>query len=265
MCAYALAPGGAVVRALETAADRGARVAVRLERHPTFGHAAPVGDARGVAVELAAHGVVVTTSAPGDPPGHLKAAIVDGRAFLDDRNWATNGPETIVCDDDVRDIAAIGVAIAGGAPLPPGTDLALEKNAALALEAEAIRAASGDRIDVATESFGGCAISAAIAARARAGTSVRLEVNARALEDDRSGRERSLVHHLAEAGVEIRAVANDEKFALLGDRLWVGSANATFTPGTMSDWGAIVCDHAIAAGLAATFARAWTTGCPVTG
>lgn len=262
LCAYTLAPGGAVARALERAAARGARVCVRLESRPAFGRDAPAGDTAGVAADLRAHGVAVSTSAPDDPPAHLKAAVVDGRAFLDDRNWATSGHETIVSDDDPADVAAVRGAIAGQPPVTSG--LALEKRAALAREVEAIASAPGDRIDVASESFGPSLVSAALAARARAGTHVRLEVTARALKEDLSGRERAVLGRLAAAGVEVRAVAGDEKFCLAGDRAWLGSANATWSPGAMSDWGVTTREPAIEADLAATFARAWAAGTPLT-
>lgn len=269
LCAYTLAPTGAVARALEAAADRGAHVAVRLESRPTFGRDAPAGDASGIARALAAHGVVVTTSAPGGSLEHLKAAVVDGVAYLDDRNWATRGHETILRDDDPADVAAVARAIADGPNAVPcagsdaSTRLALEKRAAFALEVDAIRMAPGDRIDVASESFGGSALSGALAERARAGDHVRLEVAARALATDPTGREHAVLAHLAAAGVEIRAVGSDEKFADLGDRVWVGSANATFTAGVMSDWGATTTNRAIEAELAATFASAWDAGRPV--
>ncbi len=259
---YTLAPSGPVAHALEAAGDRGARVVVRLDGHPTFGHAA-ASDGFGHAVtrDLASHGVRVETTNPADPPAHLKAAVVDGVAYLDDRNWAARGEETIVRDDDPTDVAAIREAIAGR--VATGGSVALEKSSALAAEAAAIAAAPGDAIDIATESFGGCAVSVALAARALAGTHVRLEVDAHVLATDRSGRERTLLVHLAAKGVEVRAVSTNAKMAVCSDRAWLGSANATYTPGPMSDWGLTTTDRAIVDALRATFARVWETGTPV--
>ena len=263
LCAYTLSSVGPIVRALEAAADRGARVAVRLDGHPTFGHAGSPSDASlGAAVRaLADHGVHVTVTGANEPPAHLKAAVVDGVAFLDDRNWAACGDETIVRDDAAADVDSIGNAIAGR----PSAfcSVALEKSAALALEAATIAAAQGDSIDVATESFSGCAVSAALAARAQAGTHVRLAVDARVLAADRSGRERTLLDHLVARGVEVRAVASDSKLALCGDRVWIGSANATYAPGPMSDWGATTDDRDIIGRLSSGFDRAWQTGTPI--
>ena len=256
---YTLAPGGPVAHALEAAADRGAHVVVRLDGHPTFGHdATGAGFARTTVRDLRAHGVRVETTGPSDPPAHLKAAVVDGVAFLDDRNWAAHGEETIVRDDDPADVAAIRAAIAGRPAAE--VSVALEKSAALAAEARAIAMAPGDTIDIATESFGGCAVSVALAARAAAGSHVRLEVDARALAADRSGRERTLLAHLAAKGIEIRAVSTDAKMAVCSDRAWLGSANATYAPGPMSDWGLTTFDPAIVDVLRATFERVWESG-----
>jgi hypothetical protein len=259
LCSYTLSPDGPVARALEAAADRGARVVVRLDGHPTFGHAGSVdGFAGRVVRELSAHGVRVETTMPADPPAHLKAAVVDGVAYLDDRNWAARGEETIVRDDDPADVVAIRDAIAGR-PAAGGA-VKLEKSAALAVEAAAIETAPGDTIDIASESFGGCAVSVALAARAAAGTHVRLEVDAHVLAADRSGRERTLLVHLAAKGIEVRAVATNAKLAVCGDRAWLGSANATYAPGPMSDWGLTTFDPAIVDALGTTFARVWETG-----
>ena len=256
---YTLAPTGPIARALEAAGDRGARVIVRLDGHPSFGHAGSGdGFAHTVVRDLTAHGVRVETTGPADPPAHLKAAVVDGVAFLDDRNWAARGEETIVRDDDPTDVEAVRKAIAGQPAV--GGSVALEKSAALAVEAAMIRTAPGDTIDMASESFGGCIVSAALAARAAAGTHVRLEVDAQILAADRSGRERMLLAHLAAKGVEIRAVATNAKVTVCGDRAWLGSANATYAPGPMSDWGLTTADPAIVDALRTTFARIWETG-----
>ncbi|GAC1561883.1 MAG: hypothetical protein NVS3B17_14850 [Vulcanimicrobiaceae bacterium] len=263
LCAYTLSASGPVARALEAAADRGARVTVRLDGHPAFGHARPGLGPAATIDALTAHGVRVDITRPGDPPAHLKAAVVDGVAYLDDRNWAARGDETIVRDASVADVAAIGRAIAG---LPAAADgVALEKSDALAREVAMIAAAPGDRIDVATESFGGSVVSAALAARARAGTHVRLAVDARALVADGTGRERTLLAHLAAAGVAVRAVASDSKVAICGDRAWIGSANATYALGPMSDWGGTTFDRDDVRRLEETFERAWQGGTPVTG
>lgn len=256
---YTLAPTGPIARALEAAADRGARVIVRLDGHPSFGHAGSGdGFSHTVVRDLTAHGVRVETTGPADPPAHLKAAVVDGVAYLDDRNWAARGEETIVRDDDPADVGAVRTAIAGRPAV--GGSVTLEKSAALAVEAAMIKTAPGDTIDMASESFGGCIVSAALAARAAAGTHVRVEVDAYVLAADRSGRERTLLAHLAAKGVEIRAVATNAKMTVCGDRAWLGSANATYAPGPMSDWGLTTTDPAIVDALRTTFALVWETG-----
>lgn len=192
---------------------------------------------------------------------HLKAAVIDGRAFLDDRNWATSGHSTIVETRDGEAVAAIADAIAER-PHSQG-DLALQKSAALALEAATIRGGSGDRVDVVTESFGASDVSAALAERARAGATVRLAVDARVLAGDVHGRERAAIARLAASGVEVRALNTAEKFAVAGDRVWLGSANATVGDGAMLDWGIRSADARLGGTLEAAFEVAWSRGLKV--
>ncbi|GAC1307871.1 MAG: hypothetical protein NVSMB21_12410 [Vulcanimicrobiaceae bacterium] len=262
LSAYVLAPHGAMVGALVAAAERGAHVAVTLDGAPYLGPGSSPADAiaNAAADLLRARGVEVRASAATDPPVHLKAAIADGRAFLDDRNWPATGRDTVVETDDPGALDAIRRAIGGRARSTP--DLALEKAAALELEAATILAA-GDRVDVASESFGASVVADALCERARAGASVRLEVDGHALACDRSGREHRALARLAAAGVAVRAVGAAEKYAVAGSRLWVGSANATSADGAMLDWGVRSDDARLAASLAASFERAWASGTPV--
>ncbi len=265
LCAYVLPPGNAVARALEAAADRGASVSVTLDDSPYFGARwkdAPAPDPNlGSAAALRAHGVTVRLSQPPEPSMHLKAAVIDGRAFLDDRNWATSGHSTIVETRDGEAVAAIADAIAERPRSQ--SDLALQKSAALALEAATIRGGSGDRVDVVTESFGASDISAALAERARAGATVRLAVDARVLAGDVHGRERAAIARLAASGVEVRALNTAEKFAVAGDRVWLGSANATVGDGAMLDWGIRSADARLGGTLEAAFEVAWSRGLKV--
>ena len=66
----------------------------------------------------------------------MKAAVVDGVAWLDDRNWAGSGSETVVRDSDPDDVAAVAAAVAGR----PGADrhLATTKAGAQRLESAVI-------------------------------------------------------------------------------------------------------------------------------
>ncbi len=252
LCAYVLPAGSAVVRALEEAADRGARVVVRLDGSPYFGPASKDAPNPNVtsAAALRAHGAQVSLSEPGDAPVHLKAAVVDGRTFLDDRNWPASGGDTVVASDDSRAARSVGDAI-DGRPHSEA-DLALQKAAALALEAATIRSGQHGHIDVASESFGSGVISDALCERAQAGATVRLEIDARVLSHDAHGRERAALARLIAAGVVVRAVASSEKFAVAGGRAsWLGSANATASDGGMLDWGVRSDDTRLAGTLGA--------------
>ncbi|MBD5604175.1 MAG: hypothetical protein IAI48_03675 [Candidatus Eremiobacteraeota bacterium] len=246
--AYVLEPHGAMARALVTAADRGASVSVTLDGL----------DARATARELRAHGIRVSYGAPSGDDVHLKAAVVDGVAYLNDRNWSAND-ETIVATSRASEVDAIRDAIAGR-PRSVGR-LATEKSAALALEADAIRH-GGDRIDVESESFGASAISAALRERVAAGAHVRLLVNARVAFERDSFRERALLRDLAARGVEVRVAPAAEKLCVAGKRGWVGSANATYAGEPMTDWGLALDDPAMLATLEDTFERNWSAGRP---
>src|SRR5580698_10919081 len=154
MIAYTL-QSKPLLHALEDASRRGARVEVRLE-------GAPYGDPDGsfatynhrLADELRRSGAVVHLNLPaaGDAPLHAKALAVDGKLFLDDRNWARD--DVIVRDDDAADSMAVLDATAGRA----ATDrmgFALHKRPALQLEARMLeRARAGDRVTLETETFG---------------------------------------------------------------------------------------------------------------
>jgi len=259
LSAYTLEPRGEMVRALDAAADRGARVAVTLEG---FAGRSDARDLRRVALEnahdLRAHGVRVRLGAGSGAEVHLKAAVVDGTAFLDDRNWAACG-ETIVATTDMADVAAVRDAI-DGRPRDAGS-LATDKRSALEREAEAIRR-GGDHVDLETESFGPGIVATALRERAAGGAHVRLLVNDHIASERRARGERALLRELAHAGVEVRVSTASEKLCVAGDRGWVGSANATFAGDQMTDWGLTVDEPALLGTLATTFERNWTAARP---
>jgi phosphatidylserine/phosphatidylglycerophosphate/cardiolipin synthase-like enzyme len=245
--AYTLEPHGA-------AADRGARVAVTLEG---FAGRSDARDLRRVALEnardLRAHGVRVRLGNGRGEEVHLKAAVIDGTAFLDDRNWAARS-ETIVATTEPGEVAAVLDAIAGR-PHDAGS-LATEKRSALEREAEAIRR-GGDHVDLESESFGPGIVATALRERAAGGAHVRVLVNDRIASERRARGERALLRELAQAGVEVRASAASEKLCVAGDRGWVGSADATFAGEPMTDWGRTVDEPALLGTLATTFERNW--------
>ncbi len=238
LSAYVLRRGCAVENGLERAGDRGARVSVTLDGHPYAGSREPDGAARAnrrTAEALRRHGVTVHLTSAAEVPVHLKAAVVDGTAFLDDRNWAADGRDTIVATSDPGDVEAVRDALAGASAGTP--DLALDKARALRLEAQAIYRAAGDRVDVESESFGYSPVYSALRYRAEHGAHVRLVVSAREFRGGGNGIERGALRRLRDAGVEIRVSAGNEKLCAAGDRGWVGSANASYAGAPMRDWG----------------------------
>jgi phosphatidylserine/phosphatidylglycerophosphate/cardiolipin synthase-like enzyme len=256
--AYVLNANTAVARALEGAAVRGARVDVELDGAPLRERSGVLRANAAAAAALTAAGARVRETNAGEPALHLKAALVDGVAYLDDRNWASGDRDTIVALDDPAAVAAIASAL-DGRPVGSGA-LATEKRAALDLEATAIYDAPGDRVDVETESFGATVVSKALAARAAHGAHVRLLVSDAELRGPAGGRERRALAKLAAAGVVIEATANTEKLCVAGDEVWIGSANATFSPEPSLDSGLRSRDPALVAGVSRAFERNWLAG-----
>ena len=194
--------------------------------------------------------------------------MVDGTAWLDDRNWASGGAERIVRDDDPGDVAAVASAVAGG----PGADahLATTKAAAQQLEADVIARAGADPLDVESESFGNGAIYNALLHRAEAHLPTRLIVAGREASDAGNGTERAHLKHLAALGVAVRVGTAgtgdlDEKLAVTAGDAWVGSANATYARGdygAQRDWGLVTQDAAVIDGLRNAFERNWSVARP---
>jgi hypothetical protein len=262
LTAYMLPPG-AVRAALVGAARQGSSVRVRLEGHPFHDPHGSLRAANASAVAaLRASGVDAALSETGAPALHLKAAIVDGVAWLDDRNWVAGGA-TLIRDDDPADVAVVSAALDGR----PARDeqLATTKADAQALELAAIQAAGSGPVAVATESFGAGAISHALAERARLGWPTRLLVAHREAGAPGGARERTLLRHLGASGVEVRIGNAAEKLAVGAGVGWVGSANATYAGGpfgTERDWGLVTGERGAVDALRSAFERDWGAARP---
>ena len=215
---------GPLFDALEHAGDGGAQVRVRL--------GVPFHDAKGVmarenervVAELRRHGVDAAVVKGG--LFHLKAAVVDGRAYLDDRNWNVHG-DTVVADGRPADVAAVRAALDGvaGASAP---GLATEKAGALALERDVIdRSQRG--VDVQTETLGFGPMTRALRDAAQH-EHVRLIVSP---DEAHGARERRALTELARDGVDVRIGARgagNEKLCASEGAAWVGSADAWRSP-----------------------------------
>jgi phosphatidylserine/phosphatidylglycerophosphate/cardiolipin synthase-like enzyme len=254
--------GGSLVPALEAASERGASVEVEVERAPfadSKGHLARLNHR--TVRELRRHGVSAHLTRRGEPPLHLKAAVVDGQAFLDDRNWPSKGDDTIVTTSAPRDLKRIGDALAGE-PDSADAALALHKGYALQLEADTIDAApAGSTVDCESETFGASTVARALARRALRGERVHLLVTRKKLAGNPA--ERRTLAELRAAGVEIRLTDADEKVALTASGGWVGSANATSASPEMLDWGARTCDPNVLATLRGRFEVRWDPATPL--
>jgi hypothetical protein len=249
--AYIL-PAGAMRDALENAARRGAHVAVTLQADPFFDRRGALGgmNAAGAAA-LRGAGARVTLLPSAQVAFHLKAAVCDGVAYLDDRNWPARGGDTVVADDDPRDVALVRETLAGRA----GADdaLATRKDVALAREAALIDGARGAPVVLATESFSAGPISAALRRHAASGAPTTLVVDRHRV----SAPQQRLLDGLARDGVRVTTSNADEKLLLAGDAVWLGSANASCAYGERGDqteWGIVSRDPALVARVRTTLA-----------
>jgi phosphatidylserine/phosphatidylglycerophosphate/cardiolipin synthase-like enzyme len=229
---------GAVLNALEAAARRGAHVAVALE-------GMPFDDPRGhlrtenakLVAELRGAGVDATLG----HPLHAKEISADGMLYLDEKNWRTD--DIVLRDADAAD------------------SIPMTKHEALAQEAELLRGSrSSDGVVVESESFGsGNAAYSALRALGQAGVAPRLLVSERELRGN--DRERRVLDDLIRDGVRVRVCKDSEKLAAAGNRVWLGSANATVTYGDadMTDWGLCTGNAAIVTAVRNRLESEWKT------
>jgi hypothetical protein len=232
---------GDVLHALENAARRGARVSVRLEGEP-FDNPRLAKENERVVDALRAAGADASLG----HPLHAKAIEADGALYLDDQNWGRH--DLVLRDDDSAEAATI----------------AMRKSDALAKEASLLLGESdGRRVIVETESFSRYnAVSAALESLAREGRAPRLLVSARDLRGNE--KERSALARLAAEGVAVRICETSEKFALVGNQAWVGSANATvaFGESNMTDWGLCTDNAAVVDAVRSRIEERWNGAKP---
>ena len=239
--------------ALAGAARHGAHVAVSLQADPYRGSGKRAPDNAASARVLRDAGAEVSLFARDQVPFHLKAAVCDGVAYLDDRNWTQRGPEIVVADDDPRDVALVRDALAGHG----GGDAALatRKDEALHRELALIESAPHAAVIVETERVGASPLTAALRRHARGGAPTTL-VLGRAR--DRSPSELATIARLAGDGVVVREGGANEKLALVGDTAWIGSGNATAAFGRGAgqlEWGLVTKNAALVGAVRTALAR----------
>ena len=245
-------PHGAMRDALVGAAQRGAHVAVTLQADPyrnPFGARCNAEAARA----LRAAGADVSLLPSDHAPFHLKAAVCDGVAYLDDRNWTKRGPEIVVADDAARDVALVRDALAGRG----GGDsaLATRKDVALAREVRLVDQARGAPVIVETERVATSPLTRALQRHARAGAKTTLIV---APARHHSAREARAIAQLAADGVVVREGGSNQKLALARGAAWIGSGNATGASGrgaAQLEWGLLTRRRALVGAVAAALAH----------
>jgi hypothetical protein len=229
---------GPLRNALAAAARGGAHVTVTLQANPYGGAGERAADNAASARVLRRAGADVSLLDRETAPFHLKAAICDGVAYLDDRNWTQRGPEIVVADDDPRDVAAVREALAGRGT---GTGkLATRKHAAQQREVALINRARHVPVIVETERVGGSELTAALCRHARRGAPTTLVLGR--MPRGFSRHEVQTIARLDHDGVRIRWHGTNQKLALAGGAAWIGSANATVAVrrcGDQLDWGLV--------------------------
>lgn len=263
LSAYVL-KNSAVIDALEEAAAQGTAVLVRLDG---FAGKDPSNLRANLDIvrhlrDLKADAQVVDRHKSDRPQLHLKAAVCDNVAYLDDCNWRT-GDDTVVRDTTPQDVAAVKRA-ASYEPASGTPGLAIDKRDALQREHDLLASArAGDRIDVETESIGyGSPVYSALERLAGRGVHCRLLADFKLSTQ----RQRKALQHLADAGVDVRTCPFTEKFAVVNSRTaWIGSANGTswrLNPDNI-DWGAVTHGAALPQTLQRHFSAHWRVGRPL--
>lgn len=254
--AYMLEPGR-VTRALEAAARRGADVVVRLEEKPSNDPTGALArQNERIVKELRSDGADAAVI----PQLHIKTAICDGAAYLDDRNFPSSGADTILRDDTPADVADV-VAALNGLPASPKGSISITKAAALNAETKMLREAIGARrVEVQSESFGGSSgVYGALRMLAARGVQCKLSVAKHALNP----KEALALEKMQRAGVEVRIGTSDEKMALVdGTIAWVGSANATSPFYGSSDWGLCTSGRCVVNAVQRHFDANWNRAQP---
>jgi nucleotide-binding universal stress UspA family protein len=246
-------PHGPMRDALIGAAERGAHVAVTLQADP---YRNPDGkrDNREAARLLSAAGAEVTLLRSARVPFHLKAAVCDGIAYLDDRNWTAHGPEMVVADDDPPDVSIVQDAVRDARTGGDAT-LATRKDEVLRREVRLVETAGDAPVVVETERVRSSPLTEALRRHARAGAPTTLVVG-RTRHHSRG--ERSALRSLARDGVVVREGGTNEKLALVGDAAWIGSGNATGAWGrdaAQIEWGLVTRDASLVAAVRSALER----------
>jgi phosphatidylserine/phosphatidylglycerophosphate/cardiolipin synthase-like enzyme len=255
---YFLKPG-AVEDGLIAAAKRHADVQVRLDGNLYGGSRVRERDNRAAVAALekaGAHVKLVHLNDNDGPAMHIKAAVCDGAAFLDDCNW-TRGRDAIVRDDTRSHVRAVRDAILGRTAARAG-HLSLTKIDSLRAEAVALRTRPSREVDVETEYLGASTqVSSVLHALLAKHVRCRVLVSERAFNE--SSNTAAQARKLAQAGADVRVVAASDKLAVSGSHAWIGSANATSPfprPGDL-EWSLSSTDPHLVHALRARFMAHW--------
>jgi hypothetical protein len=259
LAAFSLRHDATIVRALEAASARGARVSVVLARGFGFYSQQNAETTR----ELSAHGVRVHRVGFSQRPTHIKAAVLDGQLYLSDRNWTSRSADAIVVHDSIPgDRVLIERSFLGRSAA--NDHLWTRKADALWAEANMLATAHSRAIRVSTESFGlDTAVYRRLVQRRKAGDDVSLLI-ARS-EYAHNWAEHMAVAPLLAIGVRVRLSSSNEKMAIDGAMVWIGSANATKGLPNQLEFGIVITSSSVAEQLRKQFDEEWKKASPADG
>lgn len=244
--AFTISPRGPMMGALVSAAASGAHITIILDRD-AFGGALRMNEETTDRAQRS--GIRVLQS--GDAL-HIKIALVDGAAFVSDRNWTRDGlifADPLPADRDLLTAALQGRTGQNG-------HLWTRKADALRAEAALLAMRAGRMVFVSTESFNAYTpVYRELLTRAGEGDQVYLLVTQTEYNED--SRDRAAVATLSRDGVHVHISTSDDKFAVDGTHVWAGSANLTSGLPNQIDFGLTLSDGTIATQLRNVFQAEW--------
>jgi PLD-like domain len=262
---YFLKPGPVEEALVAAARRRGVRVHARLEATLYGGSSRMTAQTRSAFKSLQKVHADVRAVHARDTDGpalHIKAAVCDGVAFLDDRNWNMYG-DTVLRDDTPSHVRAIRDAILHQHTAGVGR-LALRKGDALQAEAHMLSASHTRVVDVETEFLGGTGVSKTLRELRARGVRCRLLISERAYKHD-CKTTHTAAQSLAGTGVDVRLVTASGKIAIAGTHAWVGSANATsiYPHADAVEWSLTTSDKRVLRTLKKRFDMRWKAATPL--
>jgi hypothetical protein len=192
----------------------------------------------------------------------LQAMLIDGAAFLTDRDEHSGAHTDIMLEDDIpADRSVIAHAVAGIST--SNNHLQTRKSTALAAEANVLNGNASHDVSVESVSLDDApSIFNALLTRREHGDRVRVILAKQTRKKHSSSEEeQATVDRLTSAGIKVRVSTTAENLALDGARGWIGSADAIPALSDHIDWG-MTTNGEMSAFLRKRFEEHWDTAKP---